>query len=44
MMFPQKKLADFATRRAGERLRFRQEVEGIIETARSASDPNQIAD
>jgi hypothetical protein len=41
---PIKKVADFAQRRAGERLRFRQEVEGIIESARSSSDPNQIAD
>jgi hypothetical protein len=38
------KIADFAERRAGERLRFRQEVDGIIEAARSASDPNQISD
>jgi len=41
---PIKKVADFAQRRAGERLRFREEVEVIIETARSSSDPNQIAD
>lgn len=41
---PIDKIADFTERRAGERLRFREEVEGIIETARSASDPNQLAD
>jgi hypothetical protein len=38
------KIADFAERRAGERLRFREEVEGIIAAVRSASDPNQISD
>ena len=41
---PIEKIADFAQRRAGERMRFREEVEGIIDAARSASDPNQIAD
>jgi hypothetical protein len=41
---PTTKIADFAKNRAGERLRFRKEVDGIIEAARSASDPNQIAD
>jgi hypothetical protein len=40
---PIAKIADFAERRAGERLRFRQVVDGIIAAARSASDPNQIA-
>lgn len=38
------KITDFAKNRAGERLRFRKAVDGIIEAARSASDPNQIAD
>jgi hypothetical protein len=41
---PIEKIADFAHRRAGERLRFREEIERIIEAARSASDPNQLAD
>jgi hypothetical protein len=41
---PIDKVADFAERRAGERFRFREEIEGIIAAARSASDPNQISD
>jgi hypothetical protein len=41
---PLTKITDFAKNRAGERLRFRKAVDGIIEASRSASDPNQIAD
>src|SRR4029453_15728660 len=34
----------FAKKRAAERLRFRQSVDGIIDAAREVGDPNALAD
>lgn len=38
------KFAEFAIKRSGERQNFRKAIEGIVETARSAADPNAIND
>lgn len=41
---PMAKIVDFAQRRAAERQRFRETIEGIMTIAGSATDPNQLSD
>jgi len=37
-------IVDFSKKRAGERIRFRQAIQGVIDTARKISDENALAD